>query len=159
MEMYDKSLEYTPFGFADIWKGNYRGEPVCIKSLWTLSQASRPGETQKIYDYFLYQKLSEHDFYNTYATRKFISHPNLLPIINKSGTPYLTCIMSPWMPDGNITQYTQINPGVNRLMLVRAHQPEARKQPTDPVGNSLHKRASASYIFMGTVSRTVTSIQ
>ena len=28
--------------------------------------------------------------------------------------------MSPWMPDGNIVQYTKMNPDVNRLMLVRS---------------------------------------
>jgi hypothetical protein len=58
--------------------------------------------------------------------RKPISHPNVLPIIDVSETSPPFCIMSPWMPDGNITQYTQMNPGANRLMLVRAHQLEAR---------------------------------
>jgi hypothetical protein len=28
------------------------------------------------------------------------------------------------MPDGNITQYVQLNPGADRLMLVCAHQLE-----------------------------------
>lgn len=27
--------------------------------------------------------------------------------------------MTPWMPDGNITQYIQMNPDANRLILVR----------------------------------------
>ena len=30
--------------------------------------------------------------------------------------------MSPWMSNGNIVQYTQMNQDANRLMLVRAHQ-------------------------------------
>jgi hypothetical protein len=30
--------------------------------------------------------------------------------------------MSPWMSNGNITQYTQVNPDANRLMLVLARQ-------------------------------------
>ena len=29
--------------------------------------------------------------------------------------------MSPWMPDGNIVQYTQKNQDANRLMLVWIH--------------------------------------
>ena len=33
MELCDEFLEYTPFGFADIWKGNYHGELVCIKAV------------------------------------------------------------------------------------------------------------------------------
>jgi len=28
--------------------------------------------------------------------------------------------MSPWTPDGNITQYTRVNPGADRPMFVRA---------------------------------------
>jgi len=50
-------------------------------------------------------------------------HPNVLPIIGVSEALFPLCIMSPWMPDGNITQYTEMNPGVNRLALVCAHQP------------------------------------
>jgi hypothetical protein len=51
----------------------------------------------------------------------YISHPNLLPIIDVSETLFPFCVMSPWMPDGNITQYTRVNPDTNRLMLVCAH--------------------------------------
>jgi len=53
---------------------------------------------------------------------KLNSHPNVLPVIQVSKAEYPCCIMSPWMPDGNITQYTQMNPGVDRPMLVRAHR-------------------------------------
>jgi hypothetical protein len=55
-----------------------------------------------------------------------ISHPNVLPIIEVSETSFPFCIMSPWMPGGNITQYTKINPDADRLMLVRPHQLEDR---------------------------------
>jgi len=51
---------------------------------------------------------------------KVNSHPNVLPIIGVSKGPFPVCIMSPWMPDGNITQYTQSNPGADRLVLVRS---------------------------------------
>jgi len=48
------------------------------------------------------------------------SHPNVLPVIRVSEGLFPVCIMSPWMPDGNIAQYTKANPGADRLMLVRA---------------------------------------
>ena len=48
------------------------------------------------------------------------SHLNVLPVIRVSEK--LFCIMSPWMPDGNITQYTKMNPDADRLTLVRAHR-------------------------------------
>ena len=49
------------------------------------------------------------------------SHPNVLPIIQVSGALFPLCIMSPWMPNGNITQYTQVNPDADRLVLVCSH--------------------------------------
>ena len=55
---------------------------------------------------------------------KLNSHPNVLSVIRVSRGLFPVCIMSPWMPDGNITQYTQMNPGADRLILVRAHRPE-----------------------------------
>jgi hypothetical protein len=48
--------------------------------------------------------------------RKSISH--VLPVIEVSKTLVPFCIMSPWMPDGNIIQYTKMNPDVNQLILV-----------------------------------------
>ena len=29
--MPDEPPDYTPRGFTDIWKGEYHGEPVCVK--------------------------------------------------------------------------------------------------------------------------------
>jgi len=31
LELYDKPPDYTRYGPTDIWKGEYRGEPVCVK--------------------------------------------------------------------------------------------------------------------------------
>jgi hypothetical protein len=50
-----------------------------------------------------------------------ILHPNLPPVIDVSEMSFPFCVMSSWMPGGNITQYTQINPDINRLALVRAN--------------------------------------
>ena len=52
---------------------------------------------------------------------KLDSHPNVLPVIRASSGEFPFCIMSPWMPDGDITQYAQMNPAVDRLTLVRAY--------------------------------------
>ena len=49
---------------------------------------------------------------------KLNSHPNVLPVIRVSENLFPVCIMSPWMPDGNITQYTKMSPDADRLMLV-----------------------------------------
>ena len=59
--------------------------------------------------------------------RRHFSHPNVLPIIDVSKMPFPFYIMSPWMPDGNITQHIQRNPDANRLTLVCVHQPEVQR--------------------------------
>jgi hypothetical protein len=124
MELCDKSLDYTPFGFADIWKGNYHGEPVCIKAV----RRDNPivmGKIKRICASFVDQRRPERALYMPFRRgRKSISHPNVLPIIDVSETLFPFCIMSPWTPDGNIAQYAQVNPGADRPVLVRAHQPE-----------------------------------
>ena len=51
------------------------------------------------------------------------SHPNVLPIIGVSEALFPVCVMSPWMPDGNITQYIKMNRGGNCLMLVCTRRP------------------------------------
>ena len=62
-----------------------------------------------------YQRRTQYTSYQTFrreiSGRK--SHPNVLPIIEVSETLLPFCIMTPWMADGNITQYTRVNPDAN----------------------------------------------
>ena len=82
--------------------------------------------------------------YQIFSLIKRNPHPNVLSVIEVSETSSPLCIMSPWMPDGNIIQYTTANPGANRLMLVRTHQLKYRSgRPTTYVHNSLPKRVRA----------------
>ena len=124
LELCDEFPDYTPFGFADIWKGNYHGEPVYIKAIRT-REWSPLREIKRVCGYFIYQRCAECNSYQTFRReingRKSISHPNVLPVIEVSNTLVPFCIMSPWMPDGNIIQYTKMNPGANRLLLVCGH--------------------------------------
>ena len=124
-----ESLDYGSDGFADIWKGEYHGEPVCIKAIRTQVPVCLT-EIERVCGYFIYQKRT-HCQRASYKTlrremdeRESIPHPNVLPIIEVSETLVPFYIMSPWMPDGNIDQYIETNPGANRLTLVRAHQLE-----------------------------------
>jgi hypothetical protein len=118
-----------PCAFTDTWKANYRGELVCIKAI-RADKRSRLRKVQNVGRSFLsskpYSACTNQTFHHKINALKFVSHPNLLPIIEVSETLFPLCIMSPWMPDGNVIQYTQTNPSANRLMLVCAHQPEAR---------------------------------
>ena len=51
---------------------------------------------------------------------KRLSHPNVLPLlgVSVSKSPQYFRIISEWMPNGNVTEYTRSNPEANRLRLV-----------------------------------------
>jgi len=126
MKLCDKSLDYEPLGFVDIWKENYRGDRVCIKAIRTRS-TTRLGEIKRVrgrlfFDQDQTQCASHQAYCRGVEEYKYLSHPNVLPVIEVSETLFPLCIMSPWMPDGNIMQYTHKNRDANRLMLVGIHQ-------------------------------------
>ena len=77
----------------------------------------------------LYQGCTQCILYQVYRLLikegNFNLHPNVLPVIGVSETPYLLCIMSPWMSGGNIAQYIRMNPSADRLALVCVHRPES----------------------------------
>lgn len=47
-----------------------------------------------------------------------LHHPNVLPIYGVSMTAFPFCVVSPWMENGNILDYTRKYPEVNRMSLV-----------------------------------------
>ena len=51
---------------------------------------------------------------------KHLSHSNILPLkgVCVSVNPPCFFILSEWMPNGNVMEYTKSNPGANRLRLV-----------------------------------------
>ncbi|KAF9647735.1 kinase-like protein, partial [Thelephora ganbajun] len=51
---------------------------------------------------------------------KYLSHPNILPLVGVSMSvdPLCLCILSEWMPNGNVMQYARSNPEANRLRLL-----------------------------------------
>lgn len=124
VELCDESPDYTAAGFADIWKGRYHGEQVCVKAIRTQYPICLM-EIEKVRGSFTLPWTYSEDSYKIFRRvsdgSKHNPHPNVLPIIEVSETLFPFCIMTPWMPDGNIAQNTQANPGANRLMLARAY--------------------------------------
>ena len=53
-------------------------------------------------------------------TWKHLSHPNILPLLGVSIPADAHCfrVLTQWMPNGNITQYSKSNPAANRMQLV-----------------------------------------
>ena len=57
-------------------------------------------------------------FYREIIGWKYLSHPNVLPFHGISETLFPFCIITPWLSNGKIIDYTKKNQGVNRLQLV-----------------------------------------
>ena len=49
-----------------------------------------------------------------------LSHPNVLPVLGVSPKLFPLCVVTEWMVDGNIMDFTAKHPEVNRLRLVRS---------------------------------------
>lgn len=52
VELCDETPDYAPDGFADIWKGDYRGELVCVKVIRTQDPV-RLSEIRKVWGSFI----------------------------------------------------------------------------------------------------------
>ena len=48
-----------------------------------------------------------------------LSHSNVLPVLGVSPKLFPLCVVTEWMTDGNILDFTSSHPKVNRLRLVR----------------------------------------
>jgi len=58
-----------------------------------------------------------------------LSHPNVLPVLGVSPKLFPLCVITEWMIDGNIMDFTSKHPEANRLRLVR---PNFSLIPTNP---------------------------
>ena len=109
-------------GSADVSDGEYSGLPVAIKRLKT-----NEGDSDRVFKVPLTD--IAHYCCSAFTQRlcreiigwKHLSHPNILPLlgISMSADPHCLLILSEWMPNGNVVQYTRFNPEANRLQLVR----------------------------------------
>lgn len=132
IELDDEPPDYVPVGFADIWKGTYSTDRalsahrVSIKVIRMRDQMHlmEIKSVHKVYQ-LCAQNYPHLDFLDGVKT---VFHPNVLPIFFVTDAQFPLFIISPWMSNGNIIQYIQMNPGVNRLMLVRAHRSGDRRR-------------------------------
>ena len=52
---------------------------------------------------------------------KRLSYPNIVPTLGAGPDIAELCVVSPWMPDGDLLQYHQKISGANRVEIARAH--------------------------------------
>lgn len=90
-------------GFGDIYKGVLYGQMVCVKAI-------RVYQRDQI-EYILKRFSKEAILWGQ------LSHPNVLPIYGLYRYRNRACLVSPWMEEGDITQFLQRKPGFARLPL------------------------------------------
>ena len=129
-------------GFANIHKGQCSGQPVRIKAFRTQNAMNTDSikhvRIPTISDDAGLRHSTLQRLYNEIVRWKYISHPNLLPFLGISETPPLLSIICPWMPNGNIVEYTKREKGANRLLLVSVGI--VRDHPFDDVTDSSRNR-------------------
>ncbi|KDR72752.1 hypothetical protein GALMADRAFT_143032 [Galerina marginata CBS 339.88] len=97
----------TSGAFADIWKGEFQGQPVCLKIVRMYQSSNRERWLT--------------DFSREAILWGHVSHANLLPfygIYHLEDHDGRLCLVSPWMDNGNITEYLTQTPSAHRILLV-----------------------------------------
>ena len=86
---------------------------------------SRQDQTGGLWSNILARRRAQLDFnqrfYREVVKWKYLSDPNVLPFLGVSETLFPFCIITPWLSNGNITEYVKRKPEVDRLRLVSVH--------------------------------------
>ncbi|TDL15389.1 kinase-like protein [Rickenella mellea] len=95
-------------GFADVWRGELRGEPVALKVLRIFQRGEADFE-------YIHKK-----FCAEAVLWQQLKHCNLLPFYGISEDEFepLFAMISPWMKNGDLTSFLRKNPDVDRHDLV-----------------------------------------
>jgi len=92
-------------GFADVWKGRYRGEDVALKVFRLSARDVATGPLLK-------------DFCKEAVVLKYLRHPNITSLLGIETNMFPLCLVCEWMPLGTITFYLTQQPSADRLLLL-----------------------------------------
>ncbi|CCM05920.1 uncharacterized protein FIBRA_08158 [Fibroporia radiculosa] len=87
-------------GFADVWLGRYMNQNVALKIV-----RIHPNER-------------ENAFAKEAVCWRHVSHPNVVPFLGVEDSDIQFCMVSTWMPNGNLVSYLKTNPLAGRLELI-----------------------------------------
>ncbi|TDL20541.1 kinase-like protein [Rickenella mellea] len=95
-------------GFADVWRGEFRGTPVAMKVLRIFQVGKNNLET-------IHRKFCEEAL-----IWQQLNHDNILPFIGISKNEFKPrlALISPWMENGTLISYLNDNEDVNRHSLI-----------------------------------------
>ena len=122
LERDDEVLDSGRFG--EIYKGHSRNQAICLKII----KVNRRTQIKHLLKVSLFNAFNNGDCLTSQAFFKeallwgHLSHPNILPfygIYHVEDTYGRISFVSPWMENGNVTEYLKRHPLANRLLLVR----------------------------------------
>ncbi|KAF9259367.1 kinase-like protein [Marasmius fiardii PR-910] len=96
-------------GFSDIYKGTYQKKSVCLKVLRMYIEDGGEKKNNNL-----------RNFYKETLLWTQLSHPNLLPFfgVNTTLFPGKLCLLAPWMVNGRITKFLEVNPNHDKLRVI-----------------------------------------
>lgn len=123
-----KTQEEIPFatrGYTDLWKRDWNGRKVAVKALRFAPDDDR-NKTTKVMVFLIGRSpgipwgthFRLQRFCKEVLLWKLLTHPNILTFYGASTRQNQFCMVSPWMENGNILNYTRKAPEANRLRLV-----------------------------------------
>ncbi|KAJ7585006.1 kinase-like domain-containing protein [Mycena floridula] len=106
--IYDGSRAIFGGGFADVYKGQLNGKVVCLKVLRFFVEPSEMAQELLI------------DCCREALVWKQLDHPNVLPFLGVNVEMFAPsfCLVSPWMSNGNLTQFLRRNPDFERRNVI-----------------------------------------
>ncbi|KAF8074585.1 kinase-like domain-containing protein [Lyophyllum atratum] len=102
-----ESLPVHDGGFTDIYKGSFKGRPVCLKVVPKSDDASEARMQRWLKDCSKESILWGQ-----------LSHPNLLPFYGIYRLRGQIAFIAPWMEYGDVTEYLKKHPEANRVLLL-----------------------------------------
>ena len=110
--------------FGEIYKGRSRNQAICLKVI-KVNQKTQIKHLLKVslFGAFINRTcLTSQAFFKEALLWGHLFHPNILPfygIYHLGDTRGRISFVSPWMENGNVTEYLKRHPLANRLLLVR----------------------------------------
>lgn len=116
---------------TETWRGIYEKKPVAIK-IFKINEGREDYDKIKIVRQIVlmfwahvnfcpliaYLLCPSQRFYKEAVLWKRLTHKNILPFLGVSRDVAELCLISPWMRNGSIVEYTRNNPHINPLELV-----------------------------------------
>ena len=113
-------MEVECGGFANVSQSTYEGRRVAVKVVRTYitSDLDIILSVRPIPPSLHVSQWTDQRFCREGVAWKHLQHPNILPLLGVTVSEYRFALVSGWMENGNINEFIESDPHVNRAELV-----------------------------------------